>query len=213
MSDRDTFGPRLRAERERRGLSLAMLAEITNVSAELWDGLERSDLSRWPTGIFARSFVRDYSRAVGLDEREVVDEFCRLFPAGDRRAARIIEAHGAIIGHPTRVAPDAGGLPPEGDRRTASDAARAEASKTAPVLRAPRTIAAMVDTVAVLLFAGLVSLIFRTGFYESAGLLAILYYGLSTLTIGSSAGALVVAAIKQRRPAFFRASERRPEHA
>jgi cytoskeletal protein RodZ len=99
MSDRDTFGLRLRAERERRGISLDTLACVTNVSAELWEGLERNDFSRWPSGIFARSFIRDYARAIGLDETAVVDEFCRLFPIGDRRAKRIIEEQARIIGH------------------------------------------------------------------------------------------------------------------
>ena len=103
MSDRDTFGPRLRAERERRGISLDTIAAVTNVSADLWDGLERNDLSRWPSGIFARSFVRDYARAIGLDETEVVNDFCRLFPNGDRRARRLIEAHARIIGHQPKV--------------------------------------------------------------------------------------------------------------
>ena len=99
MSDRETFGPRLRSERERRGISLETIASVTKVGAELWDGLERNDFSRWPTGIFARAFVRDYARAVGLDADEVVDEFCRLFAVGDRRAERMIKAHGALIGH------------------------------------------------------------------------------------------------------------------
>ncbi|MGH9307952.1 MAG: helix-turn-helix domain-containing protein [Vicinamibacterales bacterium] len=90
MTDRETFGPRLRAERERRGISLETIAAVTNVSAELWDGLERNDFSRWPSGIFARAFVRDYARAVGLDADEVIDEFCRLFPVGDRRRERVL---------------------------------------------------------------------------------------------------------------------------
>ena len=96
MSDRDTFGPRLRREREKRGISVDTIAAVTKVSAELWEGLERNDFSRWPSGIFARAFVRDYARAVGLDADEIVDEFCRLFPIGDRRGAeqRLAERRG-----------------------------------------------------------------------------------------------------------------------
>ena len=92
MSDRDTFGPRLRSERERRGISIETIVTVTKVGADLWLGLEHNDFSKWPSGIFARAFVRDYAKAVGLDADEVVDEFCRLFPHGDRRAARIIKA-------------------------------------------------------------------------------------------------------------------------
>jgi transcriptional regulator with XRE-family HTH domain len=212
MSDRDTFGPRLRAERERRGISLDTIASVTNVSADLWDGLERGDFSRWPSGIFARSFVRDYARAIGLDETEVVDEFCRLFPIGDRRARRLIEAHAKIVGHQPSVAEDAGGLPPEGDRR-ARAGRPADPPKAVRVLLAPRTIATVVDTAGVLLMAGGASYALRTGFYETAGVLAILYYGVATMTLGSSAGTLVVAALRQRMPSLFAGTDRRRAHA
>ncbi|MBW8867717.1 MAG: helix-turn-helix domain-containing protein [Acidobacteria bacterium] len=72
MSDRDTFGPRLRSERERRGISIETIVTVTKVGADLWLGLERNDFSKWPSGIFARAFIRDYAKAVGLDADEVV---------------------------------------------------------------------------------------------------------------------------------------------
>src|SRR6478752_4570714 len=99
MSERDTFGPRLRSERERRGISIETIVTVTKVGADLWLGLERNDFSKWPSGIFARAFVRDYAKAVGLDADDVVDEFCRLFPQGDRRADRLIRAQAELIGH------------------------------------------------------------------------------------------------------------------
>jgi transcriptional regulator with XRE-family HTH domain len=212
MSDRDTFGPRLRAERERRGISLDTIAAVTNVSADLWDGLERNDVSRWPSGIFARSFVRDYARAIGLDEAEVVNDFCRLFPNGDRRARRLIEAHARIIGHKPKVDDQVGGLPLEGDRR-AAPTKPSEPAKAVRVLLAPRTVATVLDTAGVLAMAGGASYVFRTGFYETAGVLAILYYGVATMTLGSSAGTLVVAALRQRMPSLFDAADRRRAHA
>ena len=117
MSDRDTFGPRLRAERERRGISIDTIASVTKVGGDLWEGLERNDFSRWPSGIFARAFVRDYARAIGLDSDEVVDEFCRLFPLGDRRVSRLIQAQAQLIGHPLTYS-ESGAVPVDGDRRT-----------------------------------------------------------------------------------------------
>src|SRR5258705_13640555 len=98
MSDRDTFGPRLRSERERRGISIDTIVAVTKVGADLWLGLERNDFSKWPSGIFARAFIRDYAKAVGLDADDIVDEFCRLFPQGDRRAAPVTKAPAEIIG-------------------------------------------------------------------------------------------------------------------
>jgi hypothetical protein len=98
--ERETFGPVLRAARERRGVTLKQLAVETKLSVDLWEGLEENDLSKWPKRIFARSYVRDYALRVGLDPDEVVNEFCRLFPEwGDRRAERVIREKADILAH------------------------------------------------------------------------------------------------------------------
>jgi cytoskeletal protein RodZ len=80
MEPAPTFGPRLRQERERRQISLASIAANTKISRSLLEALERDDLSRWPTGIFRRSFVRSYAQAIGLDPDDVVREFLERFP-------------------------------------------------------------------------------------------------------------------------------------
>ena len=85
MSEREAFGPDLQRIRLARGVSIEEIAQSTKVIASLWAGLERNDFSRWPTGIHARSFVRDYARAIGVDPETTVDTFCRWFPQGDRR--------------------------------------------------------------------------------------------------------------------------------
>lgn len=117
MSERDTFGPRLRRERERRNISLETLAARTNVSIELWLGLESNDFSKWPGGLFARAFVRDYARVVGLDPKEIVDDFCRLYPIGDRRALPKLRAQAELIGHEFSAADDPKLIPGGVDRR------------------------------------------------------------------------------------------------
>src|SRR5215467_1019843 len=119
MSEQEAFGPRLRRERERRGISLDHIALLTNVTVELWMGLERNDFSQWPGGLFARAFVRDYANAIGADADEVVDDFCRLFPVGDRRANSLIRAQSEIIGHQTSYADDRALIPGGVDRRGA----------------------------------------------------------------------------------------------
>lgn len=131
MSERDTFGPRLRRERERRGISLETLAARTNVSLELWMGLETNDFSKWPGGLFARAFVRDYARVVGLDPDELVDDFCRLYPVGDRRALPKLRATAELIGHEFDAADDPQLIPGGVDRRGGAGAPPAAAG-TAP---------------------------------------------------------------------------------
>jgi len=75
MDDTSTLGGYLRAERERRGLTLKTIAESTKVSIPLLEGLESDDISRWPGGIFRRAFVRTYAEAVGLDPDAVFRRF------------------------------------------------------------------------------------------------------------------------------------------
>jgi transcriptional regulator with XRE-family HTH domain len=210
MSDRHTFGPRLRSERERRGISLDTIAAATKVSADLWDGLERNDFSRWPSGIFARAFIRDYARAVGLDSDEVVDEFCRLFPIGDRRASRLIKAQAELIGHNPALTETM--LPADGDRRapdlTAEEQARARAARYAA-----RAVAAAIDTSCALLGSAAIALPLAISFWATAGVVSLLYYGIATIALGHTLGTRTAAALRQRMPAVFAVQDRRRAHA
>jgi len=96
---REAFGPNLRRIRLQRGISIDQIAEITNIANDLLEGLEQNDFSEWPTGVFARAYVRQYANAVGVDPDVTVDEFCRYFPQGDRRAEGVMREHAAIVGH------------------------------------------------------------------------------------------------------------------
>ena len=74
------FGPRLRAERERKDLSLQAIAEETKIKISLLEGLEQDDLSFWPTGLFRRAYVRSYARAIGLDPERTLRDFLEQYP-------------------------------------------------------------------------------------------------------------------------------------
>jgi transcriptional regulator with XRE-family HTH domain len=99
MSAQEAFGPNLRRARLQAGVSLRTIVEATNVSEALWEGLERDDFSRWPNGIFARAFVREYAQAIGVDPEATVDEFCRWFPQGERRAEPELRVSAEIVNH------------------------------------------------------------------------------------------------------------------
>jgi hypothetical protein len=207
MSERDTFGPRLRSERERRGISIETIVLVTKVGADLWLGLERNDFSKWPSGIFARAFVRDYAKAVGLDADDIVDEFCRLFPLGDRRAARIIKAQAEIIGHNPSSVEDPALIPTQGDRRAVARERKAEA-RALRIRLAPRTVAAAIDATCMLSVAGVSSAVAGVGFWASVGVAAIVYFSLSTIFSGSSPGTRAVDLLRQRVPALFAVHDR-----
>lgn len=93
------FAFRLRLYRERRRISLPEIAAATRIRQEALEGLERGDLAQWPRGLYARTWVRAYAAMVGLDPVDTVDEFCRLFPHGDRRARETMREMAAIVAH------------------------------------------------------------------------------------------------------------------
>jgi transcriptional regulator with XRE-family HTH domain len=93
------LGAKLRAARERRGLSLEQIATTTKISLPVLRGLELDDISRLPGGIFSRAFVRAYATAVGLDPDEAIQEFIAQSPqdaAASRYAPGSLEDHQAV---------------------------------------------------------------------------------------------------------------------
>jgi hypothetical protein len=97
MTPQETFVTRLRRHRERNRISLEEIAAETLVKKEMFEALEANDLSTWPRGLYARAWVRTYACAVGLDPIDTVDEFCRLFPQGDRRGHATMQDIAAIV--------------------------------------------------------------------------------------------------------------------
>ena len=88
----ESFGAGLRQRRERQHISLATIAEQTKIKVSLLEALERDDVSRWPSGIFRRAFVRTYAHAIGLDPDVVVREFLERHPDPIEDAASGIAA-------------------------------------------------------------------------------------------------------------------------
>ena len=101
MTPQETFIARLRRHRQRNAISLDEIAVTTRIKRELLDGLEANDLSEWPRGLYARAYIREYATAVGLDPIDTVDDFCRLFPHGDRRANVTIREIAEIVATPS----------------------------------------------------------------------------------------------------------------
>jgi hypothetical protein len=115
MSPQETFIVRLRRHRERSRISLDEIVSQTRIKREQLEAFERGDLTVWPRGIYARAWVRAYASVVGLDPIDTVDEFCKLFPQGDRRAERTFRGFSEIIAHPSSYRDEFEHA--EGDRR------------------------------------------------------------------------------------------------
>ena len=117
MTPQETFVTRLRRYRQRHRITLDEIAAETRVKPALLEALERNDLSEWPRGVYARAWIRAYASAVGLDPIDTVDEFCRLFPQGDRRIRPTIAEIAAIVAQPSEYRDE---VRPEEDRRRGS---------------------------------------------------------------------------------------------
>jgi cytoskeletal protein RodZ len=72
-------GTELRNGRERRGISLSVLAASTKIGVATLTAMERGDFARLPGGIFTRGFLRAYAREVGLDPEETVQHYLAQF--------------------------------------------------------------------------------------------------------------------------------------
>jgi hypothetical protein len=128
--EKDSFGRVLRASRERCNISLAQLSAQTKVSPEIWMALEENDFSRWPTRLYARSLIRQYAKRVGLDAEDLVNEFCRLFPQGDRRTESLMRECAAVFGHHLDWRQELLPTHAERDRRSNGQPARSDARRT-----------------------------------------------------------------------------------
>jgi cytoskeletal protein RodZ len=77
------------AKRRERGISLDQIASATKISIRSLKAIEEGDFRKLPGGIYNTSYIRQYARAVDVDESELVavyEESAAI--ATNRRAAR-----------------------------------------------------------------------------------------------------------------------------
>jgi transcriptional regulator with XRE-family HTH domain len=207
MSEREAFGPNLRRLRVQRGISLDRIAAATKVSADLWAGLERSDLSRWPTGIYARAYVRAYAVEIGASPDATVDTFCRLFPHGDRRAERVVRGQAAIMGHDLRWRDDLVGSITEERRATPADT-----SDLPPIAftRTSRIVAATFDVAGIAATATALHAALPIRLSVAIASAALAYHGLSMLALGCTPAVWTIETyLASRHPTTSRAGRQR----
>jgi transcriptional regulator with XRE-family HTH domain len=191
----DSFGARLRRERERQQIALADIADRTKIKASLFEQIERDDASHWPAGIFRRSFMRSYAEALGLDADATVREFLERFPdpaassepaktpaAAPQQPSPAVDAAGlAASRHPTqslRLTLVETGLPFTGGRFLAD---------------ARRRWAAAAWDLGSLLAIAVTLFVFTDTFWMPFGVTALCYYVGGILILGNSPGVCLFA--------------------
>jgi cytoskeleton protein RodZ len=71
----DSFGVRLKQEREKRKISLDDVSAATKISSRFLAAIESGRFDQLPGGIFNRGFIRAYARHLGFDEEQIVAEY------------------------------------------------------------------------------------------------------------------------------------------
>jgi transcriptional regulator with XRE-family HTH domain len=150
MTTRDAFGPTLRAQRERRGITIEAIADRTKIGVSLLSALERNDVTRWPRGIFRRAFFREYAIAIGLRPDPLLAEFLRLFPED--------------------------GLPDHADAVEPMPLTLALDASAGRRLATRRLVTAVMELSAVVLAGAVAAWLLTAGVWTSSGILALIYY-------------------------------------
>lgn len=74
-------GSLLREERRNRSMDIRQVAEYTRLREHIIAAIEREKWDELPPPVFVRGFIRSYARALGLDEKRVIDLYNRISPA------------------------------------------------------------------------------------------------------------------------------------
>jgi cytoskeleton protein RodZ len=89
-----SIGETLRRERTKRGLDLKSVSNELKISLKFLEAIETEAFDKLPGGMFTKSFVRQYSRYLRLDEDDMVTELDRVLeptPSALPKAAAEIE--------------------------------------------------------------------------------------------------------------------------
>jgi len=71
----ESFGARLKREREKRKITLDDISVATKIAPRFLTALESDQFDQLPGGIFNKGFVRSYARHLGLDENQTIADF------------------------------------------------------------------------------------------------------------------------------------------
>jgi len=77
--DLRNLGSLLREERERRGLSLEEISDKIKISKSCLAAIEEGDEARLPHPVYAKGFIRNYARLLGIDNEEFLDSLSQIY--------------------------------------------------------------------------------------------------------------------------------------
>jgi cytoskeleton protein RodZ len=82
----ESFGARLKRERQQRKIELDDISASTKISTRFLRALEEEQFDLLPGGIFNKGFVRAYAHHLGIDEGQVVADYLAAVTASQPQA-------------------------------------------------------------------------------------------------------------------------------
>jgi len=67
--------PNLATLRQQRGISLGQIAASTKIGVRYLEGIEQGQFARLPGGIYNTSYIRQYARAIGFPEDDLLEAY------------------------------------------------------------------------------------------------------------------------------------------
>jgi cytoskeleton protein RodZ len=98
-----SVGDTLRRERIRRNLQLEQISKELKISPRFLEAIEGEQFEKLPGGVFAKAFVRQYGRMLGLNEDELASQLDQVFeppPVHESEPAQVSKAGLAPIDMP-----------------------------------------------------------------------------------------------------------------
>ena len=111
----ESFGTRLKREREQRKITLEDISVSTKIGTRFLTALEEDQFDQLPGGIFNKGFVRSYARHLGLDEAQAIADFeaasAPALPESPPLDAPVLAAMAVRVPESVRKRREKGGIP------------------------------------------------------------------------------------------------------
>jgi cytoskeletal protein RodZ len=78
--------------RERKGTTLDEIAASTRIGSHFLEAIEAKEFNKLPGGVYSTSYIRQYARAIGYSETELLDQY---YAQSGAEQMRVIEAQQA----------------------------------------------------------------------------------------------------------------------
>jgi len=97
-----SFGDQFRQERERRGLTLDDVSNVTKIGSRMLKAIEDEHFDQLPCGVFNKGFIRAYAKHLGLNDEQAVTYYLGALRQAHIEAQTVVAAQPPP---PSRFAP------------------------------------------------------------------------------------------------------------